>query len=153
MKKGAKTKNKYANARNSRLGEQRRVMDDIISRGHCPFCSENLLKYHKQPIIKNGKFWILTKNQWPYKNTKLHLLAIYKKHAVKLSEINPEAGKELLSMFKWVEKKYKVPGGGFAMRFGDTSHSAGTVNHIHAQFILPDIKNPKYEPVRFKIGE
>lgn len=140
---------------NAREQEQKQVMEDIRDADHCPFCWENLQKYHQQPIIKETKFWRLTKNQWPYRFTKMHLLAIYKEHIVDLAGIDPEAGKELIELFQWVEKEYKVPGGGWAMRFGDTDYSAGTVAHIHAQFLWPDIHHPNYleKPVRVKIGK
>jgi len=138
---------------NARLDEQRQVMQEIVSQEHCPFCMENLRKYHKQQILKDGKYWILTPNQWPYDFTKVHLLAILKEHATTLAEIPAEAGHELFEMMTWAEKEFKTPGGAIGMRFGDTSHSAGTVNHIHAQFIIPDLEKPGFVPVRFKIGK
>lgn len=138
---------------NAREDEQRQVMKDIIDSKHCPFCLENLRKYHKQQILKDGKYWLVTPNQWPYENTQYHFLAILKEHAEKLSEVPSDAGKELFELMAWLEKEYDVPGGGFAMRFGDTNYSAGTVNHLHVQFIVPDIKKPGFEPVRVKIGK
>ena len=146
-------KTPHVDLENARLDEQRQVMRDIIDAGHCPFCRENLDKYHKQEILKEGEFWLVTKNQWPYDYTKVHLLLIYKQHATDLSELNPESGKELLELLQWAQKEYKIPGGGWAMRFGDTNHSAGTVAHIHVQFIMPDLEHPEYKPVRIKIGK
>jgi len=143
----------FVDMENARLDEQRKVMQTIIDEHHCPFCMDNLRKYHKQQILKDGKYWILTPNQWPYDFTRVHLMAILKTHAEKLSEVPPEAGRELFEMLAWAEKEYKVAGGAIGMRFGDTSHSAGTVNHVHAQFIVPDIELPGFQPVRFKIGK
>jgi len=149
------SRKKFVDLDNARVLEQKRVMEDIIDADHCPFCLENLKKYHKKPILKEGKYWLLTENQWPYANTKVHLLAIYKKHIENLADLDPKAGEELLEFFKWAEKKYQVPGGGFVMRFGDTDYSAGTVAHLHAQFLVPDIHHPTYmeKPVRVKIGK
>ncbi|MGD9129226.1 MAG: hypothetical protein PVJ09_01950 [Candidatus Woesebacteria bacterium] len=138
---------------NAREQEQIQVMKDIAKENHCPFCLKNLKKYHKHPILKETKHWLLTKNQWPYKYTKYHLLIIYKKHATKLSELSSDAGKELFDLVKWTEKKYQVPGGAWAMRFGDTDYSAGSVNHLHVQFIEPDIKAKGYQSVRIKVGK
>jgi len=148
-------KNKHVDLDNAREDEQKAVMKDILDADHCPFCIENLKKYHQPPIIRETKYWRLTKNQWPYRHTKLHLLAIYKDHVTALAELESKAGSELIELFQWVEKKYHVPGGGWAMRFGDTDYSAGTVNHLHAQFLVPDIHHPNYldKPVRFKIGK
>jgi len=147
-------KNKqFVDIDNAREDEQIEVMRGIARAEHCPFCVENLKKYHKQPILKETKYWLLTQNQWPYKNTKLHLLIIYKEHATSLGELKSEAGSEFFELAKWVEKKFEIPGGGLAMRFGDTRYSAGTVNHVHVQFLVPDIEGENYKPTRFKIGK
>ena len=70
-----------------------------------------------------------------------------------MSKLDPNAGKELLEFVAWAEEKYKIPGGGWSMRFGDTNYSAGTVNHIHVQFIQPDLDDPEFKPVRIKLGK
>lgn len=149
------TNNAFVDLDNTRLDEQRAVMRDILDADHCPFCQENLQKYHKQPVLKDGKYWLLTTNQWPYEHTKLHLLLIYKAHIEKLGEIDPEAGAELIELAQWAEKEYVMPGGGLAIRFGNTNYSAGTVAHLHAQLLQPDIDAPNYDekPVKIKIGK
>ncbi len=138
---------------NAREEEQFKVMEQIIQDDNCPFCLDNLTKYHKQPILKQGKFWVLTANQWPYEHTKVHLLAIYLQHIESLSEVDPASGVELFEMMQWAVQEYQVPGGAFAMRFGDTNYSAGSVVHLHAQFIQPNLEDPEYQPTRFKIGK
>lgn len=138
---------------NAREDEQRQVMQDIVQAEECPFCLENLRKYHKQPILKETGFWLVTTNQWPYDHTKHHFLLIYKPHSEHLSELDPAAGRELLELVQWLEKEYHVPGGGWAMRFGDTNYSAGTVAHLHVQFVVPDVDAPDFEPTRIKIGK
>ena len=147
------TKKQFVDLDNAREDEQRQVMQQIIDDQSCPFCLENLRKYHKQQILKEGQYWLLTPNQWPYEFTQHHFLAILKEHAEKLSEVPPEAGTELFEMIAWLEKEYQIPGGGVAMRFGDTNYSAGTVNHLHVQFIVPNITQPGFKPVRVKLGK
>ncbi len=146
-------KNDFVDVGNSRAPDQTQVMNQIIANNECPFCLENLHKYHQDPTVKEGEYWIITPNRWPYENTQVHLLAIYKKHAVRLSELEPAAGAELFKLFAELEKENRYPGGGWAMRFGDTDYSAGTVNHLHAQFIIPDVEKEDFKPVRFKIGK
>lgn len=146
-------KTAFVDLDNSRVDEQRAVMRQIVAEGHCPFCAENLHKYHKQPILKDGKYWLVTHNQWPYEHTKVHLLAIYKSHAEQLQHLSPEAGAELFQLLAELEQEFGFPGGGVAMRFGDTDYSAGTVNHIHAQIFVPDIDQPDFKAVRVKIGK
>ena len=146
-------KKNFVDLDNARYDDQRAVMQDIMSADHCPFCSENLKKYHKQPIIHDGDFWIVTPNQWPYTNTKLHLLFILKEHAENIEDISPEAAVELFTLASSMSKKYHVPGGALALRFGDTNYSAGSVQHLHAQFVVPDINVNGFESVRIKVGK
>jgi diadenosine tetraphosphate (Ap4A) HIT family hydrolase len=137
--------------------EQRRVMEEIKRHGHCPFCIENLDKYHKNPIIDEGKFWLLTENQWPYEKIKHQLLAIYKTHIEHLEEMDPESGKELLEMFSKQTKKRKIPGGGIAIRFGsdpENGNYGSSVLHIHAHLIEPDLNAlGESEAWKFKFGQ
>jgi diadenosine tetraphosphate (Ap4A) HIT family hydrolase len=143
---------KHVNLKHARFDDQREVMERIEKDGHCPFCEENLRLYHKQPILRESGFWILTTNQWPKKHTRVHLLLIYKKHAVKLEEIEPQAAIELFELVAWAEKEFKVDGGILFMRFGDTTLSGASVYHLHVQFVVPDIDDPTYESVGFKTG-
>lgn len=140
---------------NARVDEQRQVMQAIIAAGHCPFCLENLEKYHKTPILKTGQHWLVVQNQWPYEHTQVHLLLILKQHVEDISQLDPTAGQELIELAQWAQREFKIPGGALAVRFGDTDFSAGTVNHLHAHLIVPDIHHPDYKskPVKLKIGK
>jgi diadenosine tetraphosphate (Ap4A) HIT family hydrolase len=136
----------------ARFDDQKAVMEQILRDGKCPFCMENLFQYHKMPVLKDGKFWVLTYIQWPRENTRVHLLLIYKQHAVKLSEIDREAAQEFFEFVTWAEQEFGVRGGLFFMRFGETEYSGGSVYHLHAQYVVPDKENPQHDPVRFKTG-
>jgi ATP adenylyltransferase len=146
-------KNQHVDLDNAREDEQRAVMRDIIAADHCPFCLENLQKYHTPPILKETKHWLLTSNRWPYENTRHHLLGILKIHKENLTELTSEEGSELIEVLKFAQEYTQAPGGGFAMRFGDTDYSAGTVSHLHFQFIVPEIDAPEFKPVRVKLGK
>ncbi len=138
---------------NYRCDEQLALMKTIAESGECPFCMENFGQHQVDETLFDGTYWLLTYNRWPYKNTKVHLLAIYKEHAEDLHEVEPAAGQELIEIFQWAAAHFQVPGGGFVMRFGDTNFSAGSVQHLHAQFIQPDIEAKQYAPVRVKLGK
>lgn len=151
------SENKFINISAVRREDQKIVMDEIKKQGHCPFCRENLEKYHKNPIIKEGKFWVLTENQWPYEKIKHQLLAIYKKHIEHIKDIDPEAGTELFQMFAEESKKRNIPGGGVALRFGsnpEQGNYGSSVLHIHAHLIEPDLeKLEETEAWKFKFGQ
>ena len=148
---------KFIILENSRTDDQKVVMNKIAKENHCPFCPENLQKYHKKPILKEGKYWILTDNQWPYEKIKHQILAIYKSHIEHISEIDPEAGEELLQMFKEESLKRNIPGGGIAIRFGSNPEHGSygnTVLHIHAHLIEPDLDSlDTNEAWKFKFGQ
>ena len=142
----------FVNLDNARLDEQRRVMEDIAGNQVCPFCPEYLEQYHKQEILKKGTYWVLTKNQWPYDNTDVHLLAIATYHAEILSDLRKGSFDELQSLMVWAEKEFKIKSGGIAMRFGSISKNGATVNHLHAHLIVPSVNKPNDKKVKFKIG-
>lgn len=148
----SQNKNNFINLNNAREDEQIAVMQTIAKQDHCPFCQENLARYHKQAILVDGQHWLATYNQWPYQHTKHHLLIIYKEHAVRLADLADEAGTELFQIVKQLEQQFGFEGGGLALRFGDTDFSAGTVNHLHVQLIVPDAMAKDFEPVRVKLG-
>lgn len=147
-----KTKKDYVALENSRLDEQCQVMRQIIADGVCPFCPENLARYHKQPILRAGKYWVLTHNQWPYGGTKHHLLIIYKTHIEHLEEMAPAAGQEMIELFQGASKEYGVSGGGLAMRFGGPEYGS-TVRHLHAHLIHPDLDDPQHPGIKFGISK
>ena len=147
---------KYINLGHVRREDQKEVMKTIEAAGHCPFCRENLDKYHKNPILKEGIFWLLTDNQWPYEKVKHQLLAIYKTHIEHIKDIDPEAGRELIELFAEETKKRNISGGGIAIRFGRSNHGSygSTVFHIHAHLIEPDLEAlAPDEAWRFKFGQ
>ena len=148
--------NSFINLSAARREDQRVVMEEIHAQGHCPFCRENLAKYHTNPILKEGKFWLLTENQWPYEKVKQQVLAIYKTHVEHITEIAPEAGSELFAMFAEEARKRNIIGGGIAIRFGSSEDGqyGSSVLHIHAHLIEPDLKAlQKTESWKFKFGQ
>lgn len=141
------------NLDNARLEEQRQTMEEIMTEGNCPFCMDQVLKWHKEPMLRSGNYWLLTTNQWPYEEAATHLLLIAKVHAERLAELPPAAGEELIGMVQWAEQKFGSQGGGLAMRFGDTALNGATVAHLHVHFLLPrHPESPGFQPIRFRIG-
>lgn len=147
-----RVKTDFVNLENARFDDQKDVMQSIIEDGVCPFCQESLKKYHKSEILKSGEHWLLTYNQWPYANTKLHLLAIAKYHATDLSGMKPGSAEELFDMLRWAEDFYKISFGGICMRFGDIKQNGATIDHLHAHLIVPVENLSKDKKVRFKIS-
>lgn len=144
-----KNTSKHVDLSNARTEEQTNVMLEIIKNGDDPFSEENLKKYHKLPILEEAKWWIVTTNQWPYKNSDKQLLFILRHDAPTLEHIPSEAFRDLLILAQKYANQFKIKGGALCMRFGETSLSGATVTHIHAQLIQPK----KGEVVKFWIGQ
>ena len=140
---------------NARSDAQRKVMEQIVADGVCPFCRENLDRYHKNPILKETKYWLFTDNQWPYKGVKHQVLAIYKTHIEHIKDMPEEAGGELLKIFGEISKERNMPGGGVAIRFGKSplGNYGSSVNHLHAHLIEPDLEHLEDGTFKFKFGE
>ena len=133
-------------------GEYEKVLNIIENKGKCPFCLENF-KYHKKPIFKKIGTWFLTENSWPYKNSEHHLLIINTKHKEYFNELTKKDWESLRLLTNLAIKKYKLEGGAFALRFGNTDYTGATVCHIHAHIIYPKInKNKKTKTVYFPVG-
>lgn len=128
------------------------VISKIKQYGVCPFCPNYLRQYHKNPIIKNAKFWMLTDNMYPYKGAKHHLLLIYKKHIETITDISAQAWSELLKLTQAETKKRRIGGGTFYLRFGDTTYTGASVTHLHANLISSDTRKKNRQPIFTRVG-
>jgi diadenosine tetraphosphate (Ap4A) HIT family hydrolase len=144
-----KSNKSILNLNNSRKKEQIEVMKKIISDGVCPFCEENIEKYHTKPILFKTDRWIVTENAWPYDGAKKHWLLIYKFHIEHTKEIDGMGWKDIGEILKRLEKEEDLDYGTFLMRFGDTAKTGATVLHVHLQLIQSDPDSPSYDP---KVG-
>ncbi len=130
----------------------KKVIEKIQQDAVCPFCPDQLENYHKNPTLKEGAFWTLTTNMYPYKNAKHHFLLILKAHKIDTKELSNEEWTELHNHINWLVDMHDIPGGSFMMRCGDTSMTGASVTHLHAHLITPDFNNPDREPIMAKLG-
>lgn len=145
-------KKKLVNKKYAKSKEYWNVINSIERTGKCPFCPDNF-KYHKEPVIKKEGNWLLTKNSWPYKNTKYHFVIIGEKHMEDFKELSDVDFKSVKNLTNWAIKKYKIKGGALTIRFGDTDHTGATVCHLHFHLISPKLgKNKIAKTVYFPIG-
>lgn len=125
----------------------KKVLERIIKDRVCPFCEKNFLTYHTPPILRKSKYWIVTENMNPYKGSKKHMLFVFRKHAVKISQMPAVAGAELLQHAQWVQKKYKLKGATLFMRFGEPGFTGASVEHLHAQLVSGQKNSKTKEPL------
>lgn len=139
--------------RHAREEEQIRVMLKIQQDKVCPFCWENLEKYHPKPVLKKGVWWWLSENAWPYKGAKAHFIFFYRNHVKNLSQINPFAFNELWELASWAERIYNLKGYALFIRSGRMEETGSSVQHIHAQLIAGSSQQgPDSEALKVKLG-
>jgi diadenosine tetraphosphate (Ap4A) HIT family hydrolase len=142
----------HVNLDNSRHDDQRRVMETIVGDNVCPFCLDNLKKYHQRPILSEGDHWLVTTNQWPYEHTQAHFLLIAKRHIESVTELEPGAFEELGGHIQKLVQDNGLDYGGVAMRFGDVRYTGASVNHLHAH-VLQAVKDlPEGAKLRMKFS-
>jgi diadenosine tetraphosphate (Ap4A) HIT family hydrolase len=129
-----------------------KVIDQIKKDGVCPFCPENLAKYHKNPILKENESWFLTQNMYPYEGTKHHALVIHKKHIESMALVSQNAWSELKLLVDAFIAEQKIPGGTLIMRFGNTRYTGASVSHLHANLVSPDGESKDHKPIVARIG-
>jgi ATP adenylyltransferase len=145
-------KKRLINVSHARSAFQRDVMQRIAKDKVCPFCEEHFLKYHTRPILKKGKYWILTENFVPYEGAKHHLMIVSRTHIEHFSELIPAARAELFDLFADECKKRGIRGGSLVMRFGDTDYTGGSVAHLHAHMVSGAKRGTNRSPLTAYLG-
>lgn len=138
---------KVVDPRYAKGDEYGEVIRTIEGKGSCPFCPENFT-YHKEPILREEGGWIITRNSWPYENAAHHFLVICREHKEGFNEITADDLNAIKALVNWAIEEFKLPGGGFALRFGDTTFTGATVCHLHGHLIVPE----EGKHVSFPIG-
>lgn len=113
----------------------------IIADGVCPFCHDFVDKvmpaYHPNPILVENDSWIVTRNAWPYENTKEHLVLVIKRHILNPEEMTKEEALDLWDAIKEVKKMLDITHSTLLMRSSESTGKTGaTVQHLHAQLIM-----------------
>jgi len=143
--------NKNAYRPNARHNKYQQVIEEIQRQNECPFCPENLSKYHKKPILIDSASWLVTKNMYPYAGSKNHLLIIHKKHLDNLADVTEAGWKDLKRVIELSASKLKIKGATLILRFGDTNYTGASVSHLHAQLVSGSDK-PENPPILARVG-
>ncbi len=131
----------------------RRILSGIEQARHCPFCPENF-KYHQRSILRRSGGWLATENSWPYRGTRVHCLLISERHRERFGELTLQDFAAIRQLTQWLIRRYRIAGGGLALRFGDPRFTGATVRHLHFQLIQParSQRTGRAATVNFPIG-
>lgn len=100
-----------------------------------------------------GLHWRVKENDFPFPHTAVHLLIVARAHWTRLEEVTPEAWAELAPIMKRIGRAYGPPDGGFVVRTGSLRYSAGTVEHLHANLLAPDLTGPVRITIAKEVGD
>ncbi len=132
--------------------EYTHALKKIIADGLCPFCEEHLSTYHTQPILHRSKYWIITKNAWPYEGTKFHFLFIAVPHIESTEYIPPLMWTDLHKLYRTLIEKYSIRGASLLIRSGDTKLTGASVNHLHGHIISGSKRNKNSKRIETLVG-
>lgn len=133
----------FVNINNAKGREEYvRMLQNIIDAGIDPFDPSYILLNHPHPILKHYKHWFVTKSAHPYPGTIHHFMVISTIYAEFLEELHSDAAIELQKIIEEVNKEYKIEGGGYWMRYGDSDFTGATVKRLHGHIIAADPNGP-----------
>src|SRR3989344_5738582 len=96
----------------------------------CPFC------YVRPPentaikeILREGKYWRVFHNPFPYLGFKYHIIIAAKEHLTSIEEVSHEMGAELFEHTRWINQNFEIPGGGIVSKFGEPKYRTGSQDH------------------------
>lgn len=144
----------FVNENNARPGTYGQVIADIAQQGVCPFCPEQIHKFHEKPI-EERTHWLVTENMYPYPATKHHVMLVHKTHIEHIVDISAEAWSELQQIIVEQTKKRDLTGGSFVCRFGDTKFTGASVTHLHAHLVQSNPDDAAYDTqqgLRVRLG-
>ncbi len=131
---------RVVDGRNAHTPRYRKVIEHIEAKGVCPFCPKNF-KYHTEPVLKRRGSWFITKNFNPYPSARHHFIVIGTAHHEQLSDLTSKDFAYIGWLLKWAERTYRLQGGAFAMRFGNTRYTGATIVHLHCHLIVPRLEH------------
>lgn len=135
-----------------RSEDQRRYMEELEGAEVCIFCHQHFQEHHREPIEMKGHYWYVTKNDYPYPGSKHHYLIVPFQHVASVDELPAAAGLELFSLVRRLKNKLGTVSEAIVMRSGDMRLNGGSVEHLHAHFVVGDIDSPGYKDIRFRVS-
>ena len=134
-----------------RTPEQIAKMKKLTELGACIFCPEYFAEFHDNPALFETEHWLVTKNDYPYEHTSLHLLVAAKTHVSDMSELDAKARADFMETVVTISKVYDLPSYAVGIRVGDFHFNGGSVEHLHAHVIVGTRNDKTFEPVKMKL--
>ena len=116
------------------LAEYERIFRDGVD----PFSIEHRAEYTQGTRLYDGEYFWLFQNNWPYKNTRRHIMAVTRQHQVYMEDIPRGAGNELFQQYAELEKSDGYSLATICARFGFVMWTGASVAHFHTHLLIPE---------------
>ncbi|NHA69344.1 HIT family protein [Phycicoccus sp. CMS6Z-2] len=137
---------------NHRSAEQLAEMERLAEAGLCLFCPGQLEATGANPVLHRTPHWTVTRNRYPYRGTRLHLLLVPTVHVTDLTDLPADAQADFWDVLAWARAEYDLAFYGLGARNGDPTYTGGTISHLHLHLVVGDVEDPDHEPVRMKLS-
>jgi ATP adenylyltransferase len=137
---------------NYRTEDQRAEMVRLEAAGICLFCPGHLAEDPEHPLLLRTAHWTVTRNRYPYRGTREHLLLVPDEHVTDLADLSSEAQQDFWTVLGWVRDHHTTGHYGIGIRNGDCRFTGGTIRHVHVHVLVGDVEDPDHEPVRMKFS-
>ena len=137
---------------NYRTNEQLAEMRELETEGLCLFCPDVFLRRARQEILWETEHWTVIPNEFPYKGTALHLLAVPHEHATDLLDLTSAAQHDLWNALTKIRERFDLKYYGLGVRNGDCKFTGATIAHVHAHVLVGDAGSADEVPVRMRFS-
>jgi diadenosine tetraphosphate (Ap4A) HIT family hydrolase len=134
------TENEKASLLHCRNDTQFREMLRHFQHNTCPFCEELPSGLNTWITSCSTGYWRVKENDWPLPNTDFHLIVVSRPHLISASKVPAEGWLDWGLTLQRIEETYGEIKGGIMFRNGPLTHSAGTVEHLHANIVTTNLK-------------
>ncbi|CAI7977308.1 HIT family protein [Frankia sp. Hr75.2] len=120
--------------------------------GTCLFCPPQMDLEPARGLVLATEHWVVRHNDYGYRGTRLHLMAIPRRHVIDLVDLPDDALAEFWRVVRDVRDRYGLRFYGLGARCGDCAYTGGTIAHVHTHIVVGDVEDPAHEAVRLKLS-
>ena len=137
---------------NARYADQAERMRALEAAGVCLFCPDQVDELGDPDVVLREHDWVVRRNAYPYRNTRLHLLVVPRRHVADLLDLTDEELAGFWSVGRALRERYDLAFYGLGARCGDCRYTGGTIEHVHVHLLVGDVDDPEHAPVRLKLS-
>ena len=137
---------------NARHADQAERMRELEAAGVCIFCPGHVDEPGDPHVVLRERDWVVRRNAYPYRNTRLHLLVIPRRHVADLLDLTDAELAGFWSVGRVLRERHDLAFYGLGARCGDCRYTGGTIEHVHVHLVVGDVDDPEHSPVRLKLS-